>query len=101
MVALTFDVKLKEGFFKTGRYKLTIGQKQILLSPQEDLENDRIIISDKILKSVFISHRNLVSGEFEIITQDNIYVGTFTPQTNMEKVYQSFIKEFSNKIVLQ
>jgi len=102
---MTFEIKLKAGFFKTSRYSLTIDNKQILLIPQkdsnDDSENGKLVIDDNDLKSVCIIKGNLGAGEIEIVAQSGIYIGNFVSQTNLEEVGQVFANEFGNKFTLQ
>lgn len=95
---MTFEIKLKTGFFKTQCYYLTVGHRQILLTPRE-ADNEKFIIDDNELISICIFKKSCQTGEFEIITQSRVYIVNFAIQTNLEEVCQSFVKEFDNKLI--
>lgn len=98
---MPFEIKLKAGFFKTRRCYLTIGQKRIVLAPQDTDEREQLIIDDNILKFVYIIRRGLSAGEIEIVTQSGSYIGNFLPQTSMEEVCQVLAREFGDKFIIQ
>lgn len=97
---MTYEIKLKVGFFKTQPYCLTITGGQIILTPQEDGVDDRPVIDNSELTSICII-KTMKSGEFEIITPGGIYVGTFAPQTDLEKVRHVFARAFGPKFVMR
>jgi hypothetical protein len=98
---LTFKIRLKTGFFKTQPYYLTIGQGQIILTPQEDMEKGRLIISEADLQSVCITRQQLSAGELEIITRSGACVGIFSDETDLEEVSSVFSREFGPKLIFQ
>lgn len=98
---MTYKIKLKAGFFKTQPYSLIISQGQIILTPQEDSGNGRLVIGKNDLRSVCLIKKDLGSGEFEIVTHSGIYIGSFAPQTDLEEVRHALAKEFGKKVILQ
>ncbi len=98
---MTFKIKLKTGFFKTRYYYLTIGQGQIILTPQQDNEDGRLVINEEDLQSICITRRNLTVSELEIITHSNTHIGSITDQISLEEVSNVFTKEFGHKFIFQ
>lgn len=92
---MTFDVRLKTGFFRTQSYFLTIGQGQIILTPQDDNDDCRLVIDADNIRSIY-----LTSGEFEIIT-DVIYTGIFPAHTNINQLSYLLATEFGEKLIVQ
>lgn len=92
---MTFDVKLKTGFFKTQSYYLTISQGQLVLTPQDGLDDSRLVIDAHNLQSIY-----LTAGEFEIIA-DVIYTGSFAPHTNLNQLSYLLATEFGEKFIVQ
>lgn len=97
---MTYEIKLKKGFFKTQPYLLTVADGQIILTSQGESADNRLVIGNSEVTSICII-MTMRSGEIEIVTPGAIYIGIFAPLTDMEKVRQVFSKEFANKIVLQ
>lgn len=98
---MTFEIKIKAGFFKTQNYYLTVEAGQIILTPREDSENRRLVIEDHNLKSVSIISRNTYSGELEITTHSNTYIGSINLQTGMEEITKKLAQEFGSKFIFQ
>jgi len=92
---MTFDIKLKTGFFKTRSYYLTIGQGRLVLTPQDDSDDSPLVINAHQLQSIY-----LTAGEFEIIA-DSIYTGSFGPQTNLNQLSYLLATEFGDKFSVQ
>lgn len=92
---MTFEIKVKIGFFKTQPYQLTFGPGQIILTPLEDIDNGLLVMEGRDLKSVSIMRRNLTSGEIEIVTHSNTFIGSFNSQRDLEDVAKILSKEFS------
>lgn len=100
-IALSFKINLKTGFYKTRRYELTIGPGQIILTPQEDYANGRLVINEADLQSISIIGRNVPAGELEIITHDDKYIATITDQACLEEIFNSLIEEFGNELIFR
>ena len=49
VIWMTFDIKLKTGFFKTRSYYLTIGQGRLVLTPQDDPDDSPLVINACLL----------------------------------------------------
>jgi hypothetical protein len=92
---MTFDVRLKTGFFKTQPYFLTISQGQIILTPQDADDDGRLVIDADNVQSIY-----LTSGEFEIIT-DVIYTGILPAHTNIKQLSHLLATEFGEKLIVQ
>jgi hypothetical protein len=95
VIPLTFDVKLKTGFFKTRSYSLTIGPGQLVLTPQDGSDDSPLVIDAHDLQSIY-----LTAGEFEIIA-GVIYTGSFAPHTNLNQLSYLLATEFSEKFIVQ
>lgn len=100
MVILTFEIRLKAGFFKTQVYYLTVGSGQIVLTPLERDGNDRVVINGDELQSVSMMNRGN-HAELEIVASTNIYVGSLAAQTDIKKLAGNLDREFGAKFVLQ
>lgn len=98
---MTFEIKIKAGFFKKQPYYLTIETGQIILTPQSEAENGRVVIDDKDLKAVSIISKNMNSSEMEIITYSNTYIGSINLQTGMEEITKKLAQEFGSKFIFQ
>lgn len=92
---MTFEIKLKAGFFKTQQYFLTIGRKHINLTPQ-NAANDSFLIDDNELIAIGIFKKNRQTAEIEIITSSSVYTGAFSLRKNLEEVCLALVKEFGN-----
>lgn len=97
---MTLVVKLKAGFFKNLCYYLTVGHGQIFLTPH-DADDEKFIIDNNELISIYFLKKSYHTGELEIITQSRVFTVNFAVQTNLEEVCQSFVNEFSNKFISQ
>lgn len=100
-ISLIYKIKLRTGFFKTQPYDLTIGQGQIILTPQENHANGRLVINEEDLKSICITRRNGSAGELEIITESNIYIASLIDQTYQEVLSNVLTNEFGCKLIFQ
>ncbi len=98
---VTFEIRLKAGFFKTQTYYLTVGSGQIIMTPQENDGKDRVVIKEDELQSISMTSRNWVSAELEIATPTNIYVGSLAAQTDLKKLASNLDQEFGSKFVFQ
>ena len=96
---MTFEIKLKVGFFKTQPYDLVIRLGQIILTPQEDQEYGSLVIEDKELQSVSITRRKLHSMELEIVAHSIVLIGSFASQTDMEEAAKILSREFKDKFI--
>jgi len=92
---MTFEVKLKAGFFRTRSFYLTIGQGRLVLTPQDSTDDSRLVIDAHQLQSIY-----LTAGEFEIIA-DSIYTGSFAPHTNLNQLSYLLATEFGEKFSVQ
>lgn len=95
VVWMTFEVKLKTGFFRTRSYYLTIGQGRLVLTPQDSTDDVCVVIDASQLQSIY-----LAAGEFEVIA-DNIYTGSFAPHTNLYQLSCLLATEFGEKFSVQ
>ncbi len=98
---MNLEIKLKAGFFKTQDYYLTLEAERIILNPRDDMERERLVIEEKELKSFSIITRNYDSGELEIITDNNIYTGSFSSCTDWEELFRGFAQEFGDKFIFR
>ena len=98
---MTFEIKIKAGFFKTQPYYLTIETRQIILTPQSEAENGRVVIDDKDLKAVSIISKNMNSSEIEIITYSNTYIGSINSENDLKEITRHLAQEFGGKFILQ
>ncbi len=94
---MTFEIKIKAGFFKTRLYFLSITKGQLILTPREESDDGRLVVEFSDLKSICIIRKDQVSGELEIVTANGIMIGNFAPHTNLEEVSQELSREFGRK----
>ncbi len=97
---MTFDIKLKVGFFKTRGYCLTVGHKQIFLTPH-DADYEEYIINDKELIYIGISKKSRQLAGLEIATNRSVYIGSIAIHKNIGIISRLFIREFGNKLIFQ
>lgn len=97
---MTFEVKLKAGFFKTLCYYLTVRHGQISLTPH-DSDDEKFIINNNELISMYIFEKSSQTGGIEIITQSRVYTLNFAIQSNLDDVRRAFAKEFGSKFIFQ
>ena len=98
---MNLEIKLKAGFFKTQDYCLTLEAERIILNPRDDMERERLVIEEKELKSFSIITRNYDSGELEIITDNNIYTGSFSSCADWEELFRGLDQEFGDKFIFR
>lgn len=96
---MTFEIKLKVGFFKTQAYYLTIAGEQIILTPQDSSETERLVIERKELKSVSIISRNVTSADLEITTHRHTYLGSISPSDDLKELTRNLAQEFGDKFI--
>lgn len=92
---MTYDIKLKTGFFKTQPYLLILDQGQIILTPHAADDNSRLVIDAGSIRSI-----SLTADEFEIIT-DVLYTGRLSNQTDVNQLSYLLAKEFGDKFIFQ
>lgn len=98
---MNLEIKLKAGFFKTQDYYLTLEAERIILNPRDDAARERLVIEEKELKSFSIITGNYNSGEVEIITDHNIYTGSFSSCADWEELFRGLAQEFGDKFVFR
>lgn len=98
---MNLEIKLKAGFFKTQDYYLTLEAERIILNPRDDAARERLVIEEKELKSFSIITGNYNSGEVEIITDHNIYTGSFSSCADWEELFRGLAQEFGDKFIFR
>ncbi|NLB54004.1 MAG: hypothetical protein GX808_13855 [Syntrophomonadaceae bacterium] len=98
---MIIEIKMKEGFFKTQPYYMTIETGKIILTPQDDSDSKRLVIEEQELRSVSITSTNMTLGELEITTRDHIYIGNLTSHNDLGEIANHFAREFGEKFVFQ
>jgi hypothetical protein len=101
VIGLTFEIKMKAGFFKTQAYCLTAESGQIVLTPLDNLEMEPQVIEWEELKSVSIISRNMTSAELEIAAHGRTYVGSISSTADLEEIIRNFAREFGHKFIFQ
>ncbi len=101
MNIVTFEIKLKVGFFKTQDYYLTIAGEQIILTPRDSSETERLVIAREELKLVSIISRNLTCADLEIRTPTNTYLGRISPSDDLKELSSHLVQEFGDKFNFQ
>ena len=96
---MNLEIKLKAGFFKTQEYNLILETDRIILNPRDEMERERLVIEEKELKSLSIITRNYDSGELEIITDHNIYTGSFSSCADWEELFRGLDQVLGDKFI--
>ena len=99
VIGLTFEIKMKEGFFKTQPYYLTIETGKIILTPQDDSDSRRLVIEEQELRAINITSTNMTIGEMEITTRDNTYIGSLTSHNDLSEIANHLARQFGEKFV--
>lgn len=98
---MTFEIKMKVGFFKTQAYCLTTESGQIVLTPLGNSEMERQVIEWEELKSVSIISQNMTSVELEIAAHSHTYFGSISSSADLEEIIRNLAREFGNKFIFQ
>ena len=96
---MTFEIKMKEGFFKTKPNYVTIETGKIILTPQDDSDFRRLVIEELELRSISITGTNMTPCELEITNRKNTYIGSLTSRNGMGEIVNCFAQEFGEKFV--
>ncbi|WP_409227932.1 hypothetical protein [Gudongella sp. SC589] len=98
---MSYQVKLKSGFFKTLRYRMSIEEDQLILRPELPEGFDLIAIKNEdVLELGFI---RFPGGriEFEIITTGAYYFGCISPETDLDVLIQALKKSFGRRLSVE
>ncbi len=98
MIKLSFEFRLKTGFFETKIFDLLISKGKLVLSPTESGGQIITIPENHVLN---ITLKNEKSLEIEIQTWDKIYHGIFCNNTDYEKLLEQLKKNLIKKIVCE
>lgn len=99
---MNFAIKLKAGFFKTRDYFLNINGDMITLTPQDGSAEGTQVIEKDGLKSFSIVTWNSGAGEVEIVTRDNIYIGSFFyHNADLDELFRGLALELGDKFIFR
>ncbi len=99
---MNFAFKLQAGFFKTRGYLLTIEEDMIVLAPEDGSEEGAQVIEKDELKSFSIITGNSGAGEVEIVTRDNIYIGSFfSTNADMDELFRDLAQGLGDKFIFR
>lgn len=101
MVFLTYELKLRTGFFKTEQYNLGVNENKIVLAPKKNQMLQEIIIMPENLKSISLSNKNNNLFELEIQTQQGIFVGDLLTAVNIKRLLIMLNKNFAGKFIFK
>ncbi len=98
---MTFEIKVRSGFFKTETWYLNLRPGQLTMTPQDgDLSRRRVISQEEVQSICIIQHNSRV-GDLEIVSQDATYLGSFTVPGDMEEAARILARMFRSRFSLQ
>jgi len=100
MTFLTYELKLKTGFFKTEFYDLCIYDDKIVLVSKENTALQEIVITKKDLNSISLINKNSKFFEIEIRTQQGIFIGNLSTSFDSKELLRILVKNFDGKILI-
>ena len=95
MIQLSFEFRLKTGFFETKLFALLIRKAKLVLSPTESAEQT-ITVAEKDIRGITL--KNKKSLEIEIQTEDMIYQGVFSNKADFKKILEQLKENLDVKI---
>jgi len=98
---MTYEIKLKTGFFKTEEYILDVSKTQTTLTPKDKLETSNIVIEASELISLTITKGKNYLTEFEIHSRDCTYTGIIDRRYSFDQLIYDFTKELGDKFIFQ
>jgi len=98
---MIFAIKLRSGFFKTHPYYLTIDPGRLVLTPQEGRELGLLVLEADDLLSISVIQRSARVRELEIISREDVFLGSFLTQADLEEAARLLAREFRSKFSLQ
>lgn len=97
---MSYAVKIRTGFFETVRGELSVSEKTIRLSSGQP-DKREAVIHDEELTVFFVTRKLCACSEFEIRTDEKMYVGTFEDETVVRDVIAELSKAFSKKLIIE
>lgn len=98
---MTFEIKLKSGFFRTESWYLTLRPGQLTMTPQDGDPNRRRVMAQEEVQSICIIRHNSRAGDVEIVSRDVTYVGSFTTPGDMEEAARILAQIFPSRFSMQ
>lgn len=98
---MTFEIKLKSGFFRTESWFLTLSPGQLIMTPQDGESNRRRVIDQEEVQSICIIRHSSRVGDLEIVCRDRTYVCCFTAPGDMEEAARILAGEFRSRFSMQ
>lgn len=96
---MPFAIKFKVGFFKTKIYELDVQKGQIVLKPQEG-NGENCVIKHEEIESVSFISKDTKNVEIEIVTRNDIYLGSVIPGVDIGELEKIMAKELGPKLAL-
>lgn len=98
---MNYQVKLKSGFFKTLKYKMTVEEDELILKPELREGFDLIAIrNEDVLELGFIRYPG-GKLEFEIITTGAYYFGYISPDNDTEELIRVLKNSFGKRLSVE
>lgn len=98
---MSYSIKLKSGFFKTLKYRLSVEEDQLILKPELSEGYDLISIkNDDVLELGLIRYPG-GRIEFEIIATGTYYFGCLSPETDLEVLMGILRKSFGRRFSIE
>lgn len=98
---MTFEIKLKSGFFRTESWFLTLSPGQLIMTPQDGDFHRRRVTNQEEVQSICIIRHNSRVGDLEIVSRDGTWVGSFTVPGDMEEAARILAGEYRSRFSMQ
>ncbi len=95
---MSFEIRLKTGFYATKLYDLLISKNKLVLSSAE-AGDDVITILDKDILNVTIIKKK--HSEIEVQTSDKIFQGILCDNSNFEEILSTLKENLHIKIICE
>lgn len=96
---MTWNVKMKTGFYETTNYDLSIFDGKILLIPSALGAKEAIEIVDHDLISITLTKKK--NSEIEIRTRNQMFTGTLLENLYLREIYPILKKQINAKIIYE
>jgi len=98
---MSYPIKLKSGFFKTLKYRLSVEEDQLMLKPELSEGFDLIAIKNGDVLELGLIRYPGGRIEFEIITTGAYYFGCISPETDFDVLVGILKKSFGRRLSIE
>ena len=96
---MSYQVKLKTGFYETTLYDLSLSQDKIQFIPLENTEKEVITIKSDDLITITLTKRT--HSEIEVLARNRIFTGTFIQDPDLRELQKTLKKYINTKIIYE